>query len=130
MPMLIDKLAQEVILAMRPKQAAALDLYAVALKVVREGNRAISAKMEALLDKSAKMMARQKFEMDRNNSHLGFHDWTSGDGLMLEGEIRFKDVADTYRSEEEVRQIFDAMLDVWPVRVYGTWNQWKISFGK
>jgi hypothetical protein len=49
---------------------------------------------------------------------------------MLEGEIRFTDVAETYRSEEEVHQIFDAMLDVGPVRVYGTWNQWKISFGK
>lgn len=125
-----DKFATDVITAMQPKQAAALDLYSVAIKAVREGNRAISAKMEALLDRSAKMMARQKFEMDRNNSHLGFHDWTSGDGLMLEGEIRFKDVAETYRSEEEVRKIFEDMLDVYPSKVYGTWNEWKIYFGK
>lgn len=130
MPTLFDKLASDVITAMQPKQAAALDLYSVALKAAREGTRAISTKMEALLDKSAKMMARQKFEMNRAKSYLGYKVWTSGDGLMLEGEIHFTDVADTYRSEEEVRKIFEAMLDVDPSRVYGTFDKWKVTFSK
>ena len=129
MPTKFDKLAQDVITAMQPKQAATLDLAELGYTAAKEGLQSIRTKHNALLDKAAKIMARQKFQMDRERSWLGHKVWSS-DGLYLEGELYFKDVAETYRSEQEGRKIFEAALDVYPTKVYGSWDEWKVSFDK
>jgi len=129
MPTQFDKLASDVITAMQPKQAAALALYDLSYKAAKEGLNAIRAKNNALLDKTAKLMARQKFVMDMERSWLHFKVWSS-DGLYVEGELFFKDVAETYRSEQEGRKIFDAALDVYPSKVYGSFDEWVVRFEK
>lgn len=124
-----SKLAQEVIAEMQPKQAAALDLHQLAYTAASEGLKTIRTKHSALLDKAAKVMARQKFKMDMERSWLHFKVWSS-DGLYVEGELFFTDEADTYRSEDEGRKIFDAALDVYPTKVYGSFNEWVVRFEK
>jgi hypothetical protein len=129
MPTLFNKLAHDVITALQPKQAAALDLHQQAYNAARDGLRAIGSKHQALLGKAATLMARQKFQMDMDKSWLRFKVWSS-DGLYVEGELFFKDIAPTYRSVDEGRKIFEAVLDVDATRVYGTFDEWLIRFGK
>lgn len=129
MPTTFDKLASDVIAAMQPKKAATLNLAELSYKAAKEGLQGIRVKNNALLDKAAKLMARQKFVMDMDRSWLHFKVWSS-DGLNIEGELFFKDVADTYRGEQEGRKIFDEVLDVYPTKVYGSWDEWVVRFDK
>lgn len=112
------------------KQAAALDLHSLAHAAIRAGLQGVHTKLEALKDKAGKLMVRQKFKLDPQKSWLSYQVYRSGDGLVVEGELFFTDEAETYRDQAEVEKLFEAALDVWPTRVHGTFNEWKVHFGK
>jgi hypothetical protein len=116
--------------AARYKEAAVFDIHQLSFNAAAEGIKAIETKNNAIMEKAAKLMARHKFQMDINRSWLGFKVWSS-DGLYVEGQLYFKDVADKYRDRDEASKIFDAVLGVgWLTRSKGTWDEWVISFEK
>ena len=115
-------------LSAQSKRATVLDIHSEARKITQAADMATRQKLEALLVKVGRLMARQKFKLDIPRSHLSPADWGS-DGAGIDGRLYITDEADVYRSEDKVREIFDAMLGVWPMRG-SEWNEWRVDFGK